>query len=249
MTTCAVEPAVDLLPTLDRVARGRLFARCRRDRERHAQRNRAPHHHAVHAIARLRGVTVVLDDHVVLRGVDLSVDTGLTIVRGANGAGKTTLLRAIARLVPLARGDLATSAAPLYLGHRPQLLRGLTARENLEFFLRYRGSRGEGVREIARAGLERWGLGAEIDRPVERLSAGQRRRAALARLDTEPETLALLDEPFAELDADGRALLRERIRDRTRAGGTVLIATHGHEDLDAYARAVVLLDAGRLVPA
>ncbi len=78
--------------------------------------------------ASLHDATVILDDRPVLRSVALDLGPGLTIVRGPNGAGKTTLLRAIAGLVPLARGTRSVSAPPLYLGHRPMLLRGLTAR-------------------------------------------------------------------------------------------------------------------------
>lgn len=186
--------------------------------------------------AELRGVSVLLDERAVLRGVDLELGPGLTIVRGPNGAGKTTLLRAIVGLVPIARGTRAVRGSMLYIGHRPQLLRALTARENLSFLSRFRGD--AGAVEIA---LERWGLGAE-DRPVERLSSGQRRRAALARLDSEDTDVVLLDEPFAELDEEAGALLRAAIARACDRGTAVLLATHGHGELDPSARRLAIGD-------
>ena len=149
--------------------------------------------------ASLHDATVVLDDRVILREVNLAVGPGLTLVRGPNGSGKTTLLRALAGLVPLARGERRASGDVLYIGHRPMLLRGLTARENLEFFVRFRGGDTHGIDGALRA----WGVGEDMDRPVERLSAGERRRAALARVETERVPVLLLDEPFADLDDAG----------------------------------------------
>src|SRR5262249_59012051 len=143
---------------------------------------------------------------------------GLVIVRGPNGAGKTTLLRAIAGLAPLAGGSRHVMTAPLYLGHRPMLLRGLSPLENLSFFSAFRGRHAD----VAGA-LRAWGLGGVMDRPVERLSAGQRRRASLARVATEPEPVVLLDEPFADLDDEGVALLRVAIEDANARGQSMLL--------------------------
>ena len=193
------------------------------------------------ATAALRDATVVLGERAVLRGLDLEVAPGVTLLRGPNGAGKTTAIRALAGLVPLARGTRTVPADVLYLGHRPQLLHGLTARENLAFFARMRG-RDDGRVERA---LARWGLAAHADRPVERLSAGQRRRGALARLDVEPCALALLDEPFAELDEDASTQLRAEIGAARARGQAVLVASHGHAELDAIAGRVYALQDGR----
>jgi heme exporter protein A len=194
-------------------------------------------------IASLRDATVVLDDRAVLRLASLELVPGITVLRGANGAGKTTLLRALAGLVPLARGERAVPQDVLYLGHRPQLLHGLTARENLRFLKELRGLTARAVMRLSPGGdsadpisyaLGRWGLLADADRAVERLSAGQRRRAALARLDTETCELVLLDEPFAELDAGAAALLRSSLTDET-APAAILIASHAHAELDDLA--------------
>src|SRR5439155_9959200 len=109
----------------------------------------------VEASASLRDATVILDDRPILRNVTVELGPGLTLVRGPNGAGKTTLLRALAGLVALASGAREMSADALYIGHRPMLLRGLTARENLSFYMRFRGQAEDGVAVALRA----WGLG------------------------------------------------------------------------------------------
>ena len=193
--------------------------------------------------ASLNNVTVVLDDRPILRGVSLEVRPGLTLLRGPNGAGKTTLLRALAGLTPLARGSRSVpGGAPLYVGHRPMLLRGLTARENLAFLAAFRGLVASDVADA----LSKWGLGAEMDRPIERLSAGQRRRASLARIETEQVPLVLLDEPFADLDSDAIVRLRAALNTALVRGQAVLIATHLHHELDQDATRRYVLDDGAL---
>ena len=194
--------------------------------------------------ASLRDATVVLDDRRVLRSVSLELGPGLTLLRGPSGAGKTTLLRALAGLVPLARGARAVPGAPLYLGHRPMLLRGLTATANLAFFTSFRGRPETDVAGV----LSRWGLGEVMREPIERLSAGQRKRAALARLETEQEPLVLLDEPFADLDTDGVLFVRAAIASAIVRGQTILLATHFHHELDRDATQRLVLDAGELRP-
>lgn len=188
--------------------------------------------------ATLRGATIVLDDRAILRGIDLDIGPGLTIVRGSNGAGKTTLLRALAGLIPLARGTRTVTTPLLSIGHRPQLLRGLTARENLRFFALFRGVSAADVDPA----LAAWGLtGPLARRPVETLSAGQRRRAALARIDSEGASLVLLDEPFGELDDDATALLRGALGRLASRSAAVVVATHGHHELDGDAAQIVRL--------
>lgn len=174
----------------------------------------------------------MLDDRPVLRGATLEAGPGLSLLRGENGSGKTTLLRALVGLVGLARGTRSVTGTPLYIGHRPMLLRGLTARENLTFLASFRGVRADVV-----AALRRWGLGSVMDRPIDRLSAGQRRRAALARLETEPAAVVLLDEPFADLDVDAIILLRAAVNSALARGQLVLMVTHLHHELDADAAA------------
>jgi heme exporter protein A len=204
---------------------------------------RVPQDLSPQANASLNDVTVVLDDRTILRGISLDLVPGLTILRGPNGAGKTTLLRAFAGLAPLARGRRSVPGAPpLYIGHRPMLLRGLTARENLAFLAAFRGLVASDVRDA----LRKWGLGGEMDRPVERLSAGQRRRASLARIETEQVPLVLLDEPFADLDSDALVRLRAAVNTALVRGQSVLMATHMHHELDQDATRRYVLDDGAL---
>src|SRR5207249_3109329 len=122
---------------------------------------------------------------------------------------------------------------------------GLTARENLMFLAAFRGHVASDVAEA----LRKWGLKDEMDRPIERLSAGQRRRASLARIETEQVPLVLLDEPFADLDSD--ALVRLRV---ARAldwiailFAATLVATRSfaRELEDDAIDAVLMLDGGR----
>lgn len=195
--------------------------------------------------AALRRATVVLDDRAILRDIDLEIVPGLTVVRGANGAGKTTLLRAVAGLAPLARGTRTASESPILVSHRTALLRALTPRENLAFFVAWRGLPSPRV-DAALAG---WGLTALADRPLERLSAGQRRRAALARLDAEDAGIALLDEPFSELDDEAGALVRLAIERWTLERRAVVVATHGHPELDLHAARVLRVAGGSVTTA
>jgi len=204
---------------------------------------RMPQEGSLRANASLNDVTVILDDRTILRGISLELAPGLVILRGPNGAGKTTLLRAFAGLAPLARGRRSVPGGPpLYIGHRPMLLRGLTARENLAFLAAFRGL----VASDVAGALRKWGLGGEMDRPVERLSAGQRRRASLARTETEQVPLILLDEPFADLDSDALVRLRAAINTALVRGQSVLMATHMHHELDQDATRRYVLDDGAL---
>jgi len=197
------------------------------------------------ASASLHDATVILDDRPVLRGVNVAIGPGLTVLRGPNGAGKTTLLRALAGLAPLARGSRRVASAPLFIGQRSMLLRGLSAHQNLTFLATFRGLPAADVT----GALRRWGLDALVDRPVERLSAGERHRAALARMDTEPAEVVLLDEPFSELDIQGTNLVSDAIWRATNAGRAVLLVTHGHPDLDVGAQQRLSIDAGEMTPA
>lgn len=192
----------------------------------------------MNSTAALRGATVVLGDRAILRDFDLEVHPGVTVVRGGNGAGKTTLIRTLAGLLPLARGTREPAPATIYLGDMPQLLRGVSARDNLRTLAAFRGVTVDGVGPA----LAAWGLtAAQAVRPVETLSEGQRRRAALARLDTERADLVLLDEPFAGLDDEAAAHLLRTIRVLVGERRTLVIATHSRHELDPMANRVVHL--------
>src|SRR6185436_5123930 len=144
--------------------------------QRHRSRpimRRVPQDLSPQANASLNDVTVVLDDRTILRGISLELVPGLTILRGPNGAGKTTLLRAFAGLAPLARGRRSVPGAPpLYIGHRPMLLRGLTARENLAFLAALRGT---ATARVARAHRDRAGPAHPSRRAIRRSRLGRAR--------------------------------------------------------------------------
>ena len=167
----------------------------------------------------------------VFAGVSFALRNGdVLAVRGPNGAGKSTLLRVVAGLLRPAAGEIAVETAasdgserlPHYLGHLDALKAPLTVRQNLAFWARlWRTDEREVDAAILAVGLAKLtGLPARV------LSAGQRRRAALARLMLAPRPLWLLDEPTASLDAAGEALLGELLASHAARGGIVIIATH-----------------------
>lgn len=151
---------------------------------------------------------------------------------GRNGAGKTSLLRAVAGLLRPAAGtvrfagveDAAEARARgLHLiGHLDGLKGGRTAREELTFAALWTGGDAAGV---ARA-VEALDLGRLQDLEVRKLSAGQRRRVALARLIAAPRPLWLLDEPLAPLDNVWRERVGDLIAGHLSGGGILLAAVH-----------------------
>ncbi len=165
-------------------------------------------------------------------GVSLELAAGeACALTGPNGAGKTSLLRAIAGLTPTEAGVIGfgeteasqARAEGLHIqGHMDGLKPARTAREELSFWARWSGA----GREAARAAAERLGLDPLLDLEVRRLSAGQRRRLALARLLAAPRPLWLLDEPLSPLDADWRARFGEIMSAHLAGGGLILAAVH-----------------------
>ena len=168
---------------------------------------------------------------------------------GPNGAGKSSLLRAIAGYLAFASGHVrlegeATHATlgerAHYLGHADSLKSALTAGENLMFWAAMMGG------EPARVGvsLARLGLPHVAEFPVRALSAGQRRRVALARLLVAPRPLWLLDEPTTALDAASHALFAGIMAEHLAGGGLIVAATHAPLGLER-ARQVRLGETNR----
>jgi heme exporter protein A len=176
-------------------------------------------------------------ERLLLRDFDLALAVGEAVaLTGPNGAGKTTLLRALAGLIAPAAGEIAflgenggamdadeARRSDLHLlGHQDGLKAGRVARDELVFQVRWTGGDEAG----ALAAAESLGLTPLLTLAVRHLSAGQRRRLALARLMACPRALWLLDEPLAPLDARHRALFGEAMTAHLARGGLILAAVH-----------------------
>jgi heme ABC exporter ATP-binding subunit CcmA len=207
-------------------------------------------------VVHLEGVVAVMGGFPVLAGADLTVEQGeIVLLRGPNGAGKTSLLRLCAGLLPVERGaamvlgcDLAADRTAVrnrvgLLGHANGLYADLTVRDNVGF---WGATVGASPDEVA-ASLARMGLDGRLATVrVARLSAGQRRRTALACLVARRAELWLLDEPHAGLDAAGRDELDATLREAAGAGATVMVASHELERAGALASRVVDVVGGRV---
>ncbi len=163
------------------------------------------------------------------------------MIEGPNGSGKTSLLRLIAGFLAPAEGKIVLCANGVeisdgeergkfvgWFGHQDGLKSQLTARENLSFFTQlYSGD------SDVDAALRWAGLSRAADFPVQCLSAGQKKRLALARLKLSGRPLWLLDEPFAALDAGGKKLVEDLISAHCTSGGIAVVATHETLSSDA----------------
>jgi heme exporter protein A len=173
-------------------------------------------------------------------GLSFVADQGVgLIVTGPNGAGKSSLLRALCGFLPLEAGGFALEGGDAertvgeqahYLGHADGVKGALTAGENLAFAAAMLGGRCS--REAQRDALARVGLAHVIDFPARLLSAGQRRRVALARLLIADRPVWLLDEPATALDAAAQAALAAIMQGRLRGGGIIVAAAHAPLGLD-----------------
>lgn len=194
-----------------------------------------------------------------LDDVTVALEPGLIGLLGVNGAGKTTLLRVVAgALKPRSGRVLVTGAGgenalkpgelPRLVGYLPQsvlAVRGLTARQYMEYFAFLKGfARGEG-RVAAASCIDRVGLSAEADKATRSLSGGMLRRLGLAAALLGEPALLLLDEPMAGLDPEQRQLMRRLIA-KVAGDSTVVLSTHLAEDVSELASSVCVLDRGRV---
>ncbi len=183
-------------------------------------------------------------DRHVLKGVSLNLRSRqLLHVSGPNGTGKTTLLRVVCGLLRPEQGLVSWKGRSIldirpeyqgalaYASHEPALKGDLTALENLRFAvgLKRRVTVGE-----LRASLDQTGVAACADLPARVLSAGQRRRVAMARVLAMGASLWLLDEPFTNLDAAGSDLLRSLLQSHVERGGLALVVAHHDLKLDCH---------------
>jgi heme ABC exporter ATP-binding subunit CcmA len=209
-------------------------------------------------VVHLRGAVSLLGRFPALAGVDLDVEQGETVaLQGPNGAGKTTLLRVCAGLLPVVEGEAVVLGHDLradrkavrrhvgLLGHATHLYDDLTVADNVRFWSRAVGA----TAQDADAAMARLGLAGRLrDVAVHRLSAGQRRRVAVAVLVARRPELWLLDEPHAGLDHAGRDIMDGLVREAVAAGATVLMASHERERVAGLDPRVVRLAGGAVQP-
>jgi heme exporter protein A len=195
------------------------------------------------AILSAQKLTLQRGHRVLLRDFSLSLSPGDGIaIRGANGSGKTTLLRALAELHQAKNGTVIDKdrddGAPRvsFLGHQDPIKAGEALRDQLVFWAQLSGQNPDLIGGIA-ANL---GLSRQLGLQGGVLSAGQRRRASLARLLIEDRPIWLLDEPAAPLDEAGRQLLG-KVLDQHRAKGGMFVAAV-HDDLPGGSLQTIWLD-------
>jgi heme exporter protein A len=177
-------------------------------------------------------------DRHVLQGVSAQIQPQeLLHISGPNGAGKTTLLRVVSGLLRPEQGSVTWlgqsivanrtdyQAALAYASHEPALKGDLTALENLRFAV---GLKRRITADELRAALARTGVAGCANLPARVLSAGQRRRVAMARVLAMNATVWLLDEPYTNLDAAGSELISQLLQGHVAAGGLALVVAH-HE--------------------
>ena len=182
-----------------------------------------------------RALAFARNDEPVFGPLDFALREGeVVLVEGDNGAGKSTLLRVLSGLLAPTSGDVRVHGEPLtlarlspqvaLLSHQTGLKFELTALENLRFAAGLHGQR-RNLSPVSALGAV--GLAGYADVPVRQLSAGQKKRVALARVLMAPVALWLLDEPYANLDRDGIELVNRLLERHAHDGGAALITSHG----------------------
>lgn len=203
----------------------------------------------------VRDLKVAYGRTLALDGVHLELDGGIAGLFGPNGSGKSTLLRVLAGLLRPTSGVVLAFGQEIsmknetlrgrlgYAGHRAGLYGRLTVMENLQMFARLHGVSTDRAADV----LEQLGLGDRASTPVAALSAGFRRRAAVARALVHEPDMLLLDEPYANLDDEAAAFVSDAVVRWRRDGRVAIIATHGAKKVKAYADAGLILQHGHLL--
>ena len=189
----------------------------------------------------------------VFAGLSFALAPGdVLVLRGPNGSGKSSLLRLLAGFLPPAAGHIAWAGEWValdppahrtrlhFVGHSDAVKGPLTTRENLAFAAALSGA----PASAAAAGLDGFDLGPLAEVPARYLSAGQKRRLALARLLAVRRPLWLLDEPGVGLDAANRERLERALAEHRAGGGIAVLATHG----DVAVEDALTLDLGLMEP-
>jgi heme exporter protein A len=191
-------------------------------------------------------------DRLVFTGVSFRLPAGGALVlTGSNGSGKTSLLRILSTLMAPAGGRLLWGTEPVevdiaayrarlhYVGHQDAVKPDLTPRETLAFWAALQG--GLDPAKFPDTALSAFALEGVADWPCRWLSAGQRRRLALARLMAAPALIWLLDEPTIALDHDNQRRLEDALAGHRATGGRIVVASH--TPIDIPEAGMVLLDA------
>jgi daunorubicin resistance ABC transporter ATP-binding subunit len=209
-----------------------------------------------------RALTKRYGELVAVDRLDLTVPSGSVVaLLGPNGAGKTTTVRMIATLVPPTSGTASVGghdvvAEPHEVRRRIALTGqfaaldpNLTGRENLRLVAALRGHRRADARRVADELLERFDASGYADRPVGKVSGGQRRRIDLAASLVHRPSVLVLDEPTTGLDPRSRQVVWSTVRELVADGVTLLLTTQYLEEADALADRIMLIDHGREVAA
>lgn len=185
-------------------------------------------------------LTLWRGDRCLFENLSFQIGAGVSaLLHGPNGSGKTSLLRIICGLMQPEQGVVNWMGKPIqhqrqayaeklaYCGHTDGLNADLTPLENLAFFCRLHcADQANGTAQLSGLGLE-----ACANLPVRVLSAGQRRRTGLARVLATKAKLWVLDEPFTNLDTEGRAYLTEQLAIHLGNGGMAVIVSHQDHDI------------------
>jgi ABC-type multidrug transport system ATPase subunit len=200
-----------------------------------------------------RGIVKGYGSTMALRGVDVTLSAGLTLIEGANGSGKSTLLGVLGTVIrpsagyvrydPLGEDRALARAAIGWLSHETLAYPDLSGRQNVELVARLHGL--DAVEAWSRA-AERFELGAFTSRPVRTCSRGQRQRVALARALIHEPSLVLLDEPTAGLDRTGVSRLIKVVGEEVARGALVAVVSHEPEVFREMAGSRVVLERGRV---
>ena len=203
---------------------------------------------------RVQDLSVAFGRTLALDRLSVDIPPGITGVFGPNGSGKSTLLRVLAGLTKPTSGGISTGERGLdhreeslrrrigYAGHSSGLYGRLSVRENLGLFASLYGVAETRVTEVL-ASLD---LETHRDKPAGELSAGLRRRAAVARALVHDPEILLLDEPYANVDDDASERISEAIRSWRAPGRIGLVATHGAKRVKPYADSGLILQRGTL---
>jgi len=208
----------------------------------------------------VRGLRASFDGNPVLRIDDLSIaEGGVTVLVGENGSGKTTLLRILNGLLDPVEGHIlfrglalegdgraAVRAHSVMVHQLPLLFRG-TVGQNVGYGLRIRGMPKAEISDRVAGALEEVGLPGFAPRRATALSGGEMQRVCLARALALASGVLLLDEPTANVDPDSRYAVERVVRDRARAGVSVVMSTHAMETAYRLCDALLRLEAGRVV--